>query len=1066
MARKKYRVFRVIGWIIGSLVTLILVITLGFYLGRGWIMNRAISYFNKNQPGEVKMEQMNLIPFMDFPDVVLQLRNVSFYENKEIPGALYQEPILFLNEIYLSLDVRDLVKGNLNVSQARIENGFVRLEIYEDSVLNLERALGIRFGEGKPDDTLSGGFSMQIDLKKIELTNILALLQDQTNQDRVNLKINKLESRFSYKPDHIEAGIEINLDINNVRYLTYALENEKDVRFDSRISFDPVSKIVNIEPSSLKILGLELETWGSYEFLQEPYVNLAFRATNTGLDVLNFLFLGVLNLEEIEQIGSGSIHLDGSITGSLDNQLPVVRVNGSANRIGFRINAIQKDVTDISFTMFGTNGGKEDFSEGSVEVKNFSASFPEGMLRGNIRASNLVSPEIDMVLDGDVELAGLDQMLKSDKLSDLKGHVKFEANLKGVLDPHSDEFLNNVGTLSARAEGLGIVFKQDTLSDMNGEVYMEDSIIGTRDMSLVYNGNHAIIDVKVQNLIHYLLDFERDISAQLSITSEAILPGRIIRDTVVGSLLGEKLTGLHFTAGASISKQELDAYMDHDSIPEFQFTLDSFCIELPFYADVSNMNAALTLSQDTLSLHYLKAMIGESDFSFSGRVINYESLLYQDRGGAIDLDYSLASDLMRAEDFFCYREEFLLPESYRTEYLADFHLDGSLRLPVDGLVNDSIELDMGLNIRDLGWKFRYYPLAFNNFHLQARKEGNELIIDEFQGEVGDNNLKMSALLGNFTDTLRQNLYGNIVLESDLLDFNELVNYRLPGELKDTTMADTAVRSEPVRLDQIEYPDFDFQVDIGEFRYDSYNITGMKGKMRSTSDKILYLDSLVTSGGTVGKIDFQGQFNVSNPYIYNLSAEFDLEEMKVSDLDIKMQSGEEVYTLKENFRGLVSADGMAEVFITPDLKVDMSTTTAMFNFQIDDGALINFTPLQAASKYLDGKNLDNVRFGKLRNSFPLTLVDSRILIPLTIVESTAGQMLIEGEQGLDGRFLYLLRLPTALVKGAAASVIGNTDDREEDQIMRYESGKFLVLTVYGDGENTDVKPGDKRDKYPQ
>ena len=52
-------------------------------------------------------------------------------------------------------------------------------------------------------------------------------------------------------------------------------------------------------------------------------------------------------------------------------------------------------------------------------------------------------------------------------------------------------------------------------------------------------------------------------------------------------------------------------------------------------------------------------------------------------------------------------------------------------------------------------------------------------------------------------------------------------------------------------------------------------------------------------------------------------------------------------LSETFKGVLSAEGLVEVFVSPDFKVDISTTTAMFNVTVNDGELINFTPLQAA-----------------------------------------------------------------------------------------------------------------------
>ena len=199
--------------------------------------------------------------------------------------------------------------------------------------------------------------------------------------------------------------------------------------------------------------------------------------------------------------------------------------------------------------------------------------------------------------------------------------------------------------------------------------------------------------------------------------------------------------------------------------------------------------------------------------------------------------------------------------------------------------------------------------------------------------------------------------------------------------------------EPPRLDQISYPQFSFTVDIGELRYGEFNFFDLKGRLRSSSEKILYLDQLALSGRSGGSMALQGQFNVANPNMYTFSAEMDIQDMNVDDLDVEMQTGDSLYTLKENFDGLVSADGIAEIFISPDLKVDVAATTAIFDVSIKDGALINFTPLQAAAKFLDNKDLNYVRFATLQNGFPLTLMDSKITIPLINVESTAGQMLL-------------------------------------------------------------------------
>ncbi len=570
--------------------------------------------------------------------------------------------------------------------------------------------------------------------------------------------------------------------------------------------------------------------------------------------------------------------------------------------------------------------------------------------------------------------------------------------------------------------------------------------------------------MEAENILQYFLDYDRDVSLKLALGSNRILPGRITGDTLISGLLGEELKGLHFKAETSISRKELDAFLERDTIPEFNFTLDSFGIELPVYADISDMNASLTFDTDTLSLHYLNGKIGESGFSFSGRMFNLDAIMNKDSGEMVGFDYHLTSPLMRAEDLFSYKSGFLLPETYRSENIEDFHLSGSANIPVEIFVYDSLELDFGLEIRDMGFHFKDFPMAVDQFRVRVPKWGDELIIEILEGSIVESNLKLSALIGNYTDTVRENLYGNMVLKSDMLDIDKLLKLNLTGEVKDKGQEDSSRVRDPTRLDQIEFPDFTFNLDVAELRYGGNMLFGLKGALRSSHEKVLFMDHLVVSGESGGSIGFNGQFNVSNPLLYNFSAEVKINEMRIRDLNFQMQSGNEVYTLKKNFAGVVSGSGLAEVFIKPDYNIDMENTTALFQLEVKDGALINFTPLKAAGKYLDNKDLDHVRFSTLRNSF--TLMDSKIIIPLMIVESTVGLMLIEGEQGLDYSYLYLLRVPPWLVKDAAKSAVSKkeADDGKEDEIKKMKMGNFVPMTIWSDGVNSGVELKDQREKY--
>ena len=1068
MAKRKVKILRIGGWIIIGIISLILLTSLVFYIRRDYVVERAMVFLNEQQPGEVQIGKMYLIPFMNFPDLTLHLQEVQFYE-KELSGEMSTlEPILSLNEISVTLDLLELIRGGIMVSEARLKDGFVHMEIYPDSVSNLERALGISFGTPSQKDT-SLVTPLAIDLDKMELVNVRVRMDNRVNNEYVDLEVNQLESSFSYLSGQIQSSLEVDIYINTVNYQTINTQVDKNIKLKGSVILDLDAHMLNLEPSSLSVSGLAFETWGSIDLRSTPRLDLAFVATNEGLELLNFLFLGVLDLDEIEQIGGGSIHLNGTVQGNIGGgKLPVIRMNGDAEDLGFRIKTVGRDVSGISFRLFATNGRKNDLSEGLVEVQAFSAHFPEGNINANIIVGNILSPELNIEVGCAINLKGLDEMFKKDFLSNLSGSVDIQGQLSGNVNRESGSFLNDEGSLTAILDDVSFVLNHDSVNKdiiqhISGELILHDTILETGLLALEVNGNRFDLGFSIENLLLYLLDYKRDLSAGISISSKRFDPATLLQDTSISNMIGGDIENFYLRAAATIVKTDLDNFLDNDTIPELEISIDSFGIGLPLLADISNVSAAFTFSRDSITLHHLDASIGESSFEFSGNITNYDAFSQTDSGDVVTLYFNLSSELLRAEDLFTINNEFLLPQDFSTEYLKDFRIAGSLEAPVAGLVYDSVSPDFLIDIEDLGWSFRYYPSKFKDFLIRIERKGDLLVIENFQGSIGENNMALSASIENFTDSLVENMYGSFELYSDLLDINELLNYQQPDDGNEGVDSDSTEVREPPKINEMDFPNIDFTVNIGELHYGKHTIYGMNGKLRTSKEKVLYLDRFVISPEGRGTLELNGQLNVANPRQYVLSTEMNLKGIDIGDLNLELESEDSIYLLKDNFRGIVDARGLAEIFITPELKVDMPSSVAQFNVVVSDGALINFTPLQAAGKFLDSKDLNNVRFDILRNRF--TLMDSRIYIPRMNVESTVGQMLIVGDQGLDGSYLYLVRVPPKLAREAARSAMSEgAKDDGEDQVSQMKRGNFLGITLWSNGTESDVKLGDRRKKF--
>ncbi|HKK61841.1 MAG TPA: hypothetical protein VJ951_04725, partial [Bacteroidales bacterium] len=185
-----------------GLLSLITIVLLLFVLFKGYIVDKAVDYINQQQPGKVKLESINLRPFRYFPDLSLRLNDLQYSES--MTDSVTSMPVLELEELNVAVDLIQLIKGNYIVSRIDLGDGVINYVMGADSLTNIERALGIRFGESSESDTTindSSGLSFELEL--LQIRNITVYYLDQPSQLNTTIVINGLQSGFSYYPDTI-----------------------------------------------------------------------------------------------------------------------------------------------------------------------------------------------------------------------------------------------------------------------------------------------------------------------------------------------------------------------------------------------------------------------------------------------------------------------------------------------------------------------------------------------------------------------------------------------------------------------------------------------------------------------------------------------------------------------------------------------------------------------------------------------------------------------------------------------------------------------------------------------
>jgi len=119
--------------------------------------------------------------------------------------------------------------------------------------------------------------------------------------------------------------------------------------------------------------------------------------------------------------------------------------------------------------------------------------------------------------------------------------------------------------------------------------------------------------------------------------------------------------------------------------------------------------------------------------------------------------------------------------------------------------------------------------------------------------------------------------------------------------------------------------------------------------------------------------------------------------------------------------------------------------------LQQGGLTNFTPLNSLSKFVDAKELQNLRFQRLNNH--IEIMQGVIDIPQMDINSNATRMSISGKHTLDNAYTYYIQLSLSdLWKKRQKQITFDPNLAEE----KPEGGVKLFLVLEGQGEEFSIR----------
>lgn len=151
----------------------------------------------------------------------------------------------------------------------------------------------------------------------------------------------------------------------------------------------------------------------------------------------------------------------------------------------------------------------------------------------------------------------------------------------------------------------------------------------------------------------------------------------------------------------------------------------------------------------------------------------------------------------------------------------------------------------------------------------------------------------------------------------------------------------------------------------------------------------------------------------------------------------------------NIRGMASGDIAFRGQHFQGGKLDTKSIDCVANITINNGQLIKFEPAQKLSKFIDLKELENIRFASLKNQ--VSIKNGVVNIPAMYIASSAINLGLIGTHSFDGNYTYRVKLALkdVLFKKARSGLKKQVSQDE------FENNTLLYFKIEGNSKTSKV-----------
>lgn len=486
---------RTVKWFFGTIVSIILLITLALYLFQDDIINYAVGEINKKLKAKVEVSQIEITFWKTFPNVSLDFHNVFIRD--ALPNASRADTLLYSDMVRLKFNPIDIWNEEYKVKELEIGKGTLQLKVNKKGKVNYDIVKS-------SNDAKSSEFKLT--LKSIRASDLRFSYTNAIQEQTYATDFKQLHLKGKFTDKKYSVRTEASLQIRRLQNGRIPIVINQPATTSVDIFVDREKNTVSLPNGILHLAGLPMKI---KVFVNSHSVDASLVAKDLALtDVAN-----KLSVQETEHInrfkGSGTASIRLKVHSALTaDAYPYI--DCSFNVKDGKLVEPMKHLTVSDLQVDGNYSTMKGKGNEEVNLRRIAFHTTGRPFRGKLFIRRFHAPRYTGDAHGSVNLAVLHALFRLPKIDELTGNVDVDVDFKLATHYFMNlpvvEVEDGAGTAVMKGVAVKLLGDSRRFEHVSGKVVMNQHeaalenlnvVLGRSDLNL--NGHFDHIDHFLQN---------------------------------------------------------------------------------------------------------------------------------------------------------------------------------------------------------------------------------------------------------------------------------------------------------------------------------------------------------------------------------------------------------------------------------------------------------------------------------------------------------------------------------------------------------------------------------------